>query len=110
LPLHWADISVQLYIELLEPLPMISLMLCRGHFSDEFVAQILEQTEGWHVTQTWEPRSATRLSPHILCVISGSKKQQKTGTVKVRFVGGAKAGAFDVKILALKEFLTSIRS
>jgi hypothetical protein len=89
---------------------MISLMLCRGHFSDEFVAQILEHTEGWHVTQTWEPRSATRLSPQILCVISGSKKQQKTGTVKVRFVGGSKVGAFDVKVSGLKDFLTLIRS
>ena len=81
------------------------LLLCRNHFSDAFVAQIMTEAEGWHVIDSWQSRPAVSLSPMILCVISGSRKQQKTGCVKVRFVGGSSKGAFDVKIGELKQFL-----
>lgn len=90
---------------------MPKLMLCRGAFTDEYVARIRAQATGWHCVET---RSAADdgyrlLSPDILIVVSGSVTQQKTQSLKVRFVGGAAAGAFTVPLVDFAEFLETLR-
>lgn len=86
-------------------------MLCRGGFTDEYVARIRAQAIGWHCVETRSPTDEGHrgLSPDILIVVSGSATQQKTQTLKVRFVGGAAAGAFTLPLAKFGEFLETLR-
>lgn len=87
----------------------LSYMLCRAAFSDAYVAKILAVTPPeWRVIQTWAPVSPTSLQPNVLLLVAGSATQQKTQTLKIRFGGGAAAGAFEIPLGKFRPFLDSL--
>lgn len=88
---------------------MRKLILYRAHFTNEYVKRIEAAIPpGWHLIQSWKTGAASAAAPDVLCTLSGSPAQQKTQTLKVRFGGGAAAGAFTLPLGKLGEFLESL--
>lgn len=82
-------------------------ILCRNHFSDDFVKQIEAATPpDWHIVMSRKEVNAASVSPKYLFVVSGSPTQQKEQTLKIRFGGGAAAGAFNLPLGEFAEFLS----
>lgn len=77
---------------------MKSYILCRGNFTDEYVAKIKNEMNGWHCIMTRRPVNLLKCGGNVLYILSGSNTQQKEQTVKVRFCGGASIGALTIKL------------
>ena len=81
-------------------------ILCRKHFSNNFVKQIEAATPSdWHIVYSQKEVINTAISPNYLFVVSGSPTQQKEQVLKIRFGGGAAAGTFNVPLDKFAEFL-----
>jgi hypothetical protein len=77
---------------------MKSYILCRGGFTDDYVAKIRNAMNGWHCILTRRAVNLLKCGGNVLYIFSGSPTQQKEQTVKVRFCGGASVGALTIKL------------
>lgn len=85
---------------------MPKVAVCQQGFTADYVEQIRATIPaGWHMVLR---RLSGPVAPYVLCSISGSPTQQKERCVKVRFGGGAAAGAITVPLGKLSELFASI--
>jgi hypothetical protein len=89
---------------------MLTYVLCKAGFQKTYIQHIRDETPPeWHIVETWQPVNATNLPSSALFVVSGSPTQQKERMLRIRFGGGAAAGAFTVPLQKFREFLEEFR-